>query len=354
MKSYSVRAIDLFSGAGGLTHGLLKAGIEVVAGIDIDEDSRFPFEANHKGARFIQKCVTKVTASDLTELWGDAEIRLLAGCCPCQPFSKLTNGHKKHEDWGLLSHFNRLVKSTQPELVIMENVPELPQKGAGMFEELLQILKSKGYHFDHGVVKCEDHGVPQFRRRFVLIASKLGPLKLPEGKFKSEQKRKTVRSVIHSLPSLGSGEEHSSDRLHVAAKLSDMNLRRIRHTPHDGGSRKDWPEELLPDCYRRESGARYVSIYGRMWWDRPAPTITTLCMGLGNGRFGHPDQDRAMTLREAALLQSFPKNYKFLKPGQPLNRSAVGRMIGNAVPPALGQSLGESILEHVETSSSHA
>lgn len=344
-----IKAVDLFCGAGGLTHGLLKAGIDVIAGIDIDEDSRFPFEANHKNANFIRQCVSKVTASELNALWKDADIRLLAGCCPCQPFSKLTNGQKKHEDWGLLSHFTRLVKSTEPELVLMENVPELPQKGALLFSNLLKVLKSLGYQFDHGIVKCEEHGVPQFRRRFVLIASKLGPISIPSGNFSNEKKQKTVRSAIQDLPSLESGQEHASDHLHVAAKLSDMNLRRIRHTPHNGGSRKDWPDELLPGCYRKESGSRYVSIYGRMWWDRPAPTITTLCMWLGNGRFGHPEQDRAMTLREAALLQSFPKKYKFYKPGEVLNRTAVGRMIGNAVPPALGKSLGKAMVKHTES-----
>ncbi len=137
------------------------------------------------------------------------------------------------------------------------------------------------------------------------------------------------------------------DPLHVAAQLSPLNLTRIRATPADGGSKDDWPSSLTLECHRRESGARYRSIYGRMWWDKPAPTMTTLCNGIGNGRFGHPEQDRAITLREAALLQTFPRQYAFWPSDQKLNRKAVARMIGNAVPPELARALGVELLKHV-------
>lgn len=337
-------AIDLFCGAGGLTHGLINAGVKVIAGIDIDGESKYPYEKNHPGSKFIHKCITKTTANDLNKIFGKAKVRLLAGCCPCQPFSKLTNGKKKHADFDLISHFTRLIKSVEPEIVIMENVPELPQKGEILLHRFLHALKQKKYEFDFKIVNCEEYGVPQARRRFALVASRMGKIKLPKGGCK---KFKTVRSTIGKLKPVDVGKEDPKDPLHVAAQLSAMNIKRIQHTPHDGGSRKSWPDELLPPCYKKESGRKYTSIYGRMWWDRPSPTITTLCMGLGNGRFGHPEQDRAMTLREAALLQSFPKKYKFYKPGEILNRSAVGRMIGNAVPPALGKSLGKAIIKHV-------
>jgi DNA (cytosine-5)-methyltransferase 1 len=143
------------------------------------------------------------------------------------------------------------------------------------------------------------------------------------------------------------GAQHANDRLHAAALLSPLNMKRIRATPHDGGTKDDWPRNLVLDCHRRETGSKYYSIYGRMWWDRPAPTMTTLCNGIGNGRFGHPEQDRAITLREAALLQTFPRHYEFWPPEAKLNSKAIARMIGNAVPPALARALGVALLEHV-------
>jgi DNA (cytosine-5)-methyltransferase 1 len=181
----------------------------------------------------------------------------------------------------------------------------------------------------------------------VLLASKLGALKVPEGNYRSECKWKTVRQAIGDLPRLKSGEEHLKDRLHVAAKLSDLNLQRIKATSPDGGNRREWPEELVLECHKKQTGETYHSIYGRMWWDRPSPTMTTLCTGIGNGRFGHPEQHRSITLREAALLQSFPCSYQFWPPDTKLNRRAVGRMIGNAVPPRLAKALGQAIMKHI-------
>jgi len=143
------------------------------------------------------------------------------------------------------------------------------------------------------------------------------------------------------------GESDPDDPLHGAPLLSPLNLRRLQATPHDGGTRKDWPDDLVLECHRKKSGERYFSIYGRMWWDRPAPTMTTLCTGIGNGRFGHPEQDRSITLREAALFQSFPREYAFWPRDQKLNRSAVSKLIGNAVPPKLAKALGEAVIRHV-------
>ena len=229
----------------------------------------------------------------------------------------------------------------------MENVPELAQRGLEVFDGFLRTLERSGYSIDWKIVNCSDYGAPQSRKRLVLLASLLGSIEVPEGRHTGPDQWKTVRQTIGDLPAIAAGERHAHDPLHAAALLSPLNLKRIRATPHDGGTKADWPSDLVLDCHRRDSGARYFSIYGRMWWDKPAPTMTTLCNGIGNGRFGHPDQDRAITLREAALLQTFPKSYEFWPKDKKLNCKAVARMIGNAVPPELARALGETLMDHV-------
>ncbi len=347
-----ISAVDLFCGAGGLTHGLLQAGIKVEAGIDIDGQAEYAFLRNNPGTKFLTWDVGRKKSSSIEKLFSAHKLRLLAGCAPCQPFSKLTQAIDNHQCWNLLKNFARFIQSIQPELVTMENVPELAERGQDVFNHFVHTLEKLDYYVDWKIVKCEEYGVPQFRRRLVLLASKLGELNVPEGRYQNEEKWKTVRSTISDLPPLESGEEHPKDRLHVASKLSDLNLQRIKATSADGGNRREWPEELVLECHKRETGDRYHSIYGRMWWDRPSPTMTTLCTGIGNGRFGHPEQHRSITLREAALLQSFPKAYQFWPPGTKLNRSAVSRMIGNAVPPRLAKALGVAIMEHVSANDS--
>ncbi len=342
-----VSAVDLFCGAGGLTHGLLQAGIKVEAGIDIDEQAEYAFVTNNPKTKYLAWDVGRKKSPSIEKLFAEGKFRLLAGCAPCQPFSKLTQAIDDHQCWDLLNNFARFIDRIQPELVTMENVPELAERGQEVFNHFVDTLKKLDYHVDWKIVKCEEYGVPQFRRRLVLLASKLGELKVPEGRYHSEKKWKTVRKTIGDLPPLESGEEHLKDRLHVASRLSDLNLQRIKATSPDGGNRLEWPEELVLECHKKETGKTYHSIYGRMWWDKPSPTMTTLCTGIGNGRFGHPEQHRSITLREAALLQSFPRSYQFWPPDTKLNRGAVSRMIGNAVPPRLAKAIGLAIMEHI-------
>lgn len=341
-----ISAVDLFCGAGGLTNGLLRAGVQVEAGIDIDGDAEYAYVANNGGAQFLRWDLSKKRSSAVAGLFAPG-YRLLAGCAPCQPFSKLTNGKAKHRAWNLLARFGSLISGIRPELVTMENVPELASRGRPVFDAFLSVLRRAGYWFDWKVVNCTDFGVPQSRKRLVLLASRLGPILVPMGRFTSPDRQKTVRQAIGSLPRVRAGQAHRRDSLHVAALLSPMNLERIKATSHDGGTKEDWPRRLLLPCQRRPSGARYHSIYGRMWWDKPAPTMTTLCNGIGNGRFGHPTQDRAITLREAALLQSFPRAYRFWPLKKKVEAKAIARLVGNAVPPALAFALGRAIIEHV-------
>jgi len=342
--SKSIKAIDLFCGAGGLTLGLEKAGINVMMGIDIDPACEYPFQANNK-AKFLKKSVEDVTAKELVEAYGDAEITLLAGCAPCQPFStyKLGKSDETDKRWNLLWQFERMVKETEPDLITMENVPKLAHQK--VFENFVRSLEELDYYVSFKIVNCADYGVAQQRNRLVLLASKFGPI-LFIAPTVSKSKYKTVRQVISKLPELGAGESDDKDPLHNSSGLSELNLARIRCSK-PGRTWRDWPEELVADCHKRKTGKSFPSVYGRMEWDAPAPTMTTQFYGFGNGRFGHPEQDRAISLREGAIIQSFPKSYKFTPKGKPINRRTVGRLIGNAVPVKLGQAIGKSFMAHL-------
>lgn len=341
--------VDIFCGVGGLTHGLIRGGVRVAAGIDIDPSCKFPFEANNS-AIFLERDVARLKASEVAQFYEGADYSLLAGCAPCQPFSTYSRSGRNQEyesQWPLVSSFGRLAKALKPDLVTMENVPQLADHP--VFKQLLKSLS--GYKKWWDVVECASLGVPQTRRRLVLLASRLGrvALDVPE----AEHETATVRSAIGSLPALNAGQRDCADSLHVASSLSALNLSRIRAS-RAGGTWRDWPESLQARCHRRTSGATYPSVYGRMEWDQPAPTITTQCFGYGNGRFGHPEQDRAISLREAAMLQTFPQSYVFAEPGKPITFNRMGRLIGNAVPVRLGEVIAGTLIAHVQEANRQA
>lgn len=341
MATPRVTGIDLFCGAGGLTYGLKKAGIDVIAGIDLDPACEFPFTKNNRAA-FIRKDVKDVAGDELSSLYPKGAVRLLAGCAPCRPFSQFRRGAdgKKHEEWGLLSEFSRLVIEIKPDLVTMENVPGLASKG--VFHTFVRRLRSAGYEVHARSVYCPTVGIPQQRRRLVLVASLIGPISVPPGGVRPEEYI-TVRNAIGHLRKLSAGQTDAKDSLHKARGVSQKNLERLRAS-RPGGTWKDWPKELRSKCHRKKSGASYKSVYARMEWDEPSPTITTQAYNFGTGRFGHPDQDRAITLREAAILQTFPREYEFVGPGQPVFLGPIGRLIGNAVPPLLGLHIGRELM----------
>lgn len=343
MASLPVACVDLFCGAGGLTHGLKRRGIHVKAGIDVDPACRFPYEHNNSGAKFLERDVEQLTASDITRHYPKSMFSLLAGCAPCQPFSTYSKGRDTSTDakWGLLRSFGRIVADTQPDLVTMENVPQLPAHS--VFSEFVKAFK--GYETWFSVVNCQQYGVPQRRRRLVFLASRLGPIELIAPTHL--KKPVNVADVIQGLPPLAAGERDPKDFLHVAANLTDLNLERIRQS-RPGGTWSDWDEDLVANCHKEKSGRSFGSVYGRMRWESPAPTMTTLCYGFGNGRFGHPEQDRAISLREAAMFQTFPKGYQFTAKKDPIHFKTVGRLIGNAVPVRLGEVIGMSIRKHLK------
>jgi DNA (cytosine-5)-methyltransferase 1 len=229
----------------------------------------------------------------------------------------------------------------------MENVPQLEKEV--IFKRFVANLRSQGYSVTYSNVNCWTYGVPQTRTRLVLFASKYSQIKLVTPTHSSNRLR-TVRQAIGRLEPIKAGGISMQDTLHRASALSPRNLRRIRASK-PGGTWRDWTDDLVADCHKAETGETYPGVYGRMMWDRPAPTVTTQCHGFGNGRFGHPEQDRAISLREAALLQTFPRGYRFAAPDDPVTFHHLGRLIGNAVPVRLGRIIGRSILKHLETQS---
>jgi DNA (cytosine-5)-methyltransferase 1 len=334
--------VDMFCGVGGLAHGFYKEGFNIAAGIDNDDSCRYAFESNNS-ARFYCRDVQSLTSHDLKKHFGNARGRILVGCAPCQPFSKYTTAQNEDHKWHLLRSFLRLIVGARPEIVSMENVAEL-QKHV-IFHDFIETLEEQGYEVTESVVDTWRYGVPQTRRRLVLLGSRLGKIRLPPATH-CETKFRTVRDVIGGLESLPAGGVSETDPLHRARALNDLNLLRIRSTP-EGGDWRDWPPALRLECHKRLSGRRYEAIYGRMAWDRLAPTLTTHCCGIGNGRFGHPEQNRGISLREAALLQTFPRYYKLFDPNTKPSSKRLSRHIGNAVPVRLGRIIARAIKQHI-------
>ena len=344
-----IKVIDLFCGIGGLTHGLIKEGLDVIAGIDNDDSCKFGYEYNNK-TKFIHKDILQISAKDINELFGEKSktIRVLAGCAPCQPFSKLNIKKITKKQLEPLEKFAQLIDETQPDIVSMENVSGLADmEKYPIFKTFISTLIKNNYNYKYEIVDVSEYGVPQKRKRLVLLASKFGEIELIKRTHKD--KKITVRDVIKTLEPIKAGEISARDPLHRARKLNSMNLRRIKSTPHNGGNSDSWSKNLILKCHKKASGKTYRStVYGRMRWDEPAPTMTTQCVGLGNGRFGHPEQNRAISLREAAIFQTFPKSYQFIDFRVPFVTANVAKFIGNAVPVKLGSVIGKSIKKHIE------
>ncbi len=337
-----VTAFDFFCGAGGLTRGLLDAGINVVAGFDFDADCRRSYEYNNPHARFITKNIRELSIGELIKHCKRTPFSemLFAGCAPCQPFSpQIKNGECRHEAT-LLADFGRLIEEALPGEVLMENVPGIARvKGNSTFKRFLRVLKQNDYCYIYGILDAKRFGVPQNRRRLVLIALRHGQPTLPRAKYgRDALPFRTVRQAISHFPPIRAGQSHQDIANHVAASITKVNLERLRRTPHNGGDRRSWPKHLRLECHAGDYEG-HTDVYGRMAWDAPAPTLTGRCHSLSNGRYGHPTQDRAISLREAAALQSFPDGYVFFG-----SNKHIAQQIGNAVPVRLAETLGRHIV----------
>lgn len=339
-----IEAIDLFCGIGGLTYGLREANIDVIAGLDNDESCRYAFEANNPGAEFIDADIAKYDFREMKKKYSKKSIKVLVGCAPCQPFSSHMFKSKDREGdlrWNLINYFVEAIKVLKPHIISMENVRGITK--TGIFQNFVDTIEDMGYKVSYEVLYCPDYGIPQNRSRLVLLGSRLGVINVPD-KTHAKNEYVTVEDVIRKLPKLKPGEVDKTDPVHRAKNLTEINIKRIKQSK-PGGTWRDWNKRLLPECYKKKSGASYTSVYGRMSWQDVSPTITTQFFNYGSGRFGHPQQDRALSLREGALLQTFPVNYDF---GEDITISKIGRHIGNAVPPKLGSVIGGVIREHVD------
>ena len=341
--------VDFFSGCGGTSSGLKASGASILLGIDVDHDSAETFAANFPEASFcegdIRKLTTEVVALHIPKM--RERPLLFAGCAPCQPFSQQNRRAGSADDRTfLLLEFLRFIEAFSPELILVENVPGLERfKMVTPFNDFTDRLGQLGYHAAWKVIDSRNFGVPQRRRRLVLIASRLGPISFPNathGPGTDHPSYSTVREWIGHLPPIAAGEIHPHIPNHHSASLKPINLQRIQSTP-TGSGRESWPEELIIECHK-DGYKGHMDVYGRMSWDAPAQGLTTRCTSLSNGRFGHPDQDRAISVLEAALLQTFPSDFKFI--GGMQSRS---RQIGNAVPALLAEQFGVHFKAHLES-----
>ncbi len=344
--SAGISLADFFSGCGGTTRGFADAGISPLLAVDWDRDAVATFRLNFPGTPVIERDIREVGVEEVGGLLRPAagSVMLFAGCAPCQPFA----GHRQEPPGRdsrsfLLIEFLRFVTAFDPELIFVENVPGMQRVSAseGPFAEFVDELSST-HHVSYGTISSADYGVPQTRRRLVLVASRLGPISLPEPTHGPATgcPRSTVREWIGSLPAIAAGQAESGISSHRSMRLSDLNLERIRATP-EGGDRRDWPDRLWPDCHR-DGFNGHTDVYGRLSWDKPAPALTTRCISYSNGRFGHPTQDRAISAREAARLQTFPTSFEFAG-----SLTSQARQIGNAVPVVLARLVGRHLVEHV-------
>lgn len=343
----AMRAVDFFCGAGGMSYGLSQAGITVLAGVDNSKDCRDTYEHNIPGARYIRRDVVNLSAPELGRRLNiepnDPDL-IFCGCSPCQFWSKIRTDKSKSEKTAfLLKQFQRFIRHFSPGFVVVENVPGLARnKNHTILAEFILFLENLNYRYTDGIINAAHFGVPQNRMRYLLIASRVTDVRpLPKV---TDDKNITVADFIgqnNGFPPISAGTRDKTDFNHTTMALSEKNLERIALTPRSGGTRTAWAgrSDLQIPAYRGSDNI-FRDVYGRMAWDKPAPTITTKFLSLSNGRFGHPEEDRAISVREGAALQTFPMDYVFR--GESL--VALGRQIGNAVPPALARRIGEHLL----------
>ena len=336
-----IKAIDFFCGAGGLTRGLLDAGIKVLAGVDIDKRLEETYENNNKPSKFYPIGIDDIDIFSFREELGITpnDKVLYAACTPCQPFSALNRNKDKDKKRELLLSFGEIVKKCPPDFILIENVPGLKNAyGKEIYQIFLGIIENVGFVSDYRYsefLDANDFDVPQVRKRFILLASKDSELIEPE---KSDEKP-TVRTVLKKYPAIGNGGKSKKFKNHVAKKLPLNHIRIIEAVNKDGGNRADVEDQsiLLP-CHRNKPKT-YKDVFSRMAWDKPSPTMTARCTEVANGRFAHPTQNRAISFREAAALQSFEDDYIFYG-----SNFHIAQQIGNAVPPKFAQKLGEAII----------
>ena len=347
-KNTKLKAIDFFCSGGGMSFGMQQAGIDVIAGIDFDSECQKTYEANIKGAKYILEDVSKLKEVDLSkkiEIKKDDDNLIMIGCSPCQYWTIIrTSKGKSEKSKDLLHEFHRFIKYYNPGYVVVENVPGiLDKKKESGLDRFVHDLETRGYRVHYEIVRLKEYGVPETRRRFSLIANRVTDKEIFP---KPDKLISTVADYIglkNGFPKIPAGYKDKTTFMHTTAGLSDTNLKRLKLTPQNGGSRKSWADTNLQlEAYKKKGNISFNDTYGRMSWDKPAPTITTKFFSISNGRFAHPEENRPISLREGATLQTFPKSYKFIG----TSVSSIARMIGNAVPPLYAKKLGLTIIKN--------
>lgn len=344
-----LKAIDFFCSGGGMSFGLQQAGISVIAGIDFDPECKETYEANIKGAKYIIADVAKLKEKDLLkeiDIKRNDDDLILVGCSPCQYWTIIrTDKNKSQKSKNLLHEFHRFIKYYNPGYVVVENVPGIlnKHKESGL-DKFVNELEKQGYTVHYEVVNLNKYGVPETRKRFSLIANRITDKEIFP---KPNNSCPTVADFIgekNGFKKVLAGHKDDSRFRHTVAGLSDANIKRLKMTPKNGGTRHAWANTSLQiDAYKKKNGnVSFSDTYGRMSWDKPAPTITTKFFSISNGRFAHPEENRAISLREGATLQTFPKAYKFI--GNSV--ATIARMIGNAVPPFFAKQIGKTIIKN--------
>jgi DNA (cytosine-5)-methyltransferase 1 len=339
-KTRRIVAIDFFCGAGGLTRGLLDSGIQVLAGIDNDSRLKDTYEKNNLPSIFIEKDICTIDITELRKSLGIqvSDIVVYAACAPCQPFSTLTRKHGDDSRKELLLAFGKLVRAEPPDFIIVENVPGLHNAiGRNIFDEFNAILDESGFSARFSEeLNAKDYGVAQVRKRFLMLASRHGYIERP----KKARWKMTVQDAIKKFPPLQAGESDENVFNHKTQALLPHLLRIIQAIPKNGGSRSDVPDtSILLKCHQNKPKV-HKDVFGRMAWNLPAPTMTCRCLHVYCGRFVHPEQDRGLSLREAAAIQSFPDNYVFYGKSD----MHIAKQIGNAVPVELAKRVGLALV----------
>lgn len=353
MRKGKPTAVDLFCGAGGLTLGLKRAGFNVVAGVESNSETAKTYEANHLGTKSLVKDVKEVKGKEIFELAGTRSIDLLAGCPPCQGFSQLTEKYKRYDSRnGLVLEMARIVEEMKPKMVMMENVPCIVTKGKSILNEFVGRLKKLGYFVKMDVLQMADYGVPQSRKRFVLLGGLGFEIPLPEPTHGAKENGKnklkswvTIREVIGNMPkpvTLSYAIKNGGPEKfhwHVIRDLKPISIERLKAIKA-GENRTVLPERLRPKCHRRRDKG-FRNVYGRMRWDKVSPTITSGCTTPCMGRFGHPKETRTISIRESALIQTFPRNYRFKTKYMDVSCD----LVGNALPYKFAKILAKACLE---------
>lgn len=352
-KRKKIIGFDFFCGCGGVSHGFLKSGINMLGGLDIKESMKFAYEKNNHPSRFF-----KVDINDLKSninviknlaFNNDFDNIIFAACAPCQPFSNQNRKYLNDIRKSLLLSFSELLTKLPnkllPSFIFVENVGTMKHRGKKILDIILKNLEDMEYKIlEPKIINAKNFGVPQSRKRLIFLAGKSKIVKNSDNFSwdyfyeKYAENIITVKEAIGNLPKIKAGETFEKDKLHSARRLSPENLIKLMKITIPGGSRNMWDKNDILDCHKNYNG--HKDVYGRMTWNKPSPTLTTKCVSISNGRYGHPEQHRAISLREAAILQTMD-DYEF---EYPVKSTAVAEMIGNAVPPKLAEKFGKFIL----------